>query len=122
MLERLTRMQFAVVSVVGAFAVAGAIAAILVAATIGFGWYNTAADVPHMPMVAWLLHRTMIRSVKAHAQQDAPRQFSSQQVQQGFAEFEEHCVMCHGGPGVARAKWVMGLEPTPPYLVDAARR
>ncbi len=30
--------------------------------------------------------------------------------------------MCHGGSGVARAAWVQGLTPTPPYLLDAPRR
>lgn len=30
--------------------------------------------------------------------------------------------MCHGSPGIARADWTTGLEPTPPYLLDAARR
>jgi hypothetical protein len=29
--------------------------------------------------------------------------------------------MCHGGPGVERGKWVDGMTPTPPYLLDAAR-
>jgi mono/diheme cytochrome c family protein len=26
-----------------------------------------------------------------------------------------------GGPGISRADWAAGLNPTPPYLLDAAR-
>jgi len=96
----------------------------LVAATfvIGFGAFNTAASARHSSLVAWALHRTMIGSVKVRASGEYPDQFSEAQVQEGFADYEQHCVACHGGPGVARAAWVMGMEPTPPYLIDAARQ
>ena len=29
---------------------------------------------------------------------------------------------CHGGPAVARQQWVNGMNPAPPYLLDATRQ
>jgi mono/diheme cytochrome c family protein len=101
----------------------GVIAGLIGGAIIGLGLYDVSATKPHGLLTAWVLHTTMIHSVRARANyQASPRQFSTGQVREGFALYEDHCVMCHGGPGVARPKWVMGLEPTPPYLLDAARR
>jgi mono/diheme cytochrome c family protein len=37
----------------------------------------------------------------------------------GFCTYEAHCVACHGAAAVAREQWVNGLEPDPPYLLDA---
>ena len=109
-------------AVVGASA-AGVFAAAVGVMIISFGWYDISASKPHGALTAWVLHTTMIDSVRARAKYaSAPAQFSAEQVKQGFGVFEAHCVMCHGAPGVARAKWVMGMEPTPPYLLDAARR
>ena len=36
--------------------------------------------------------------------------------------YEDKCLGCHGGTGVSRAAWVQGMNPSPPYLLDASRR
>ena len=83
------------------------------------GVYNVRASKPHTSFTFWLTHETMIHSVRRHARSiDAPAQFSGAQVVAGFCKYEAHCVACHGAAGVGRQRWVSGLEPSPPYLLD----
>ena len=39
----------------------------------------------------------------------------------GVTHYAEHCVVCHGAPGVERGDLAEGLYPRPPNLADAAR-
>ena len=99
------------------------LAALAVGAT-GFtalGVFDVAATTPQTDWTSWITHTTMVRSVKMRAggtRQPVP---SSVQVERGFRLYDSHCVECHGAPGIPRAAWVAGLNPTPPYLLDAAR-
>lgn len=87
------------------------------------GLFNATAFAPHEPTIAWVTHQTMIQSVRLRAQAIIPPQsFTQAQVEAGFHAYDTDCVMCHGGPGVAREAWVSGLNPTPPFLIDFARR
>ena len=101
---------------------AGVLAGIGALAVVEFGLYDIAAAQPHNDVVSWALHKTFKRSVARHATRDPQPQFSRAQVISGFRQYQSDCMMCHGGPGVARAAWVKGLEPTPPYLLDAGNR
>jgi mono/diheme cytochrome c family protein len=90
---------------------------------VGFGWFDVAASSPHGWLVYWVTHTTMIRAVETEARTiTAPKNFTAAQVARGFRAYDSECVMCHGGPGVARAAWVSGVNPPPPYLLDAARQ
>ena len=104
-------------------------AAALVAAGLGAfafsqsGLYNVGAAVPHTDFTEWLTQGTMIRSVRHHAKAvSAPERFIDEQVVAGFCRYERHCVACHGAAGVANETWVNGMEPAPPYLLDAPRK
>jgi mono/diheme cytochrome c family protein len=102
---------------------AGVFAAIAAVAVIYSGLFNTTASAPHIRFIGWLTHTTMIHSVRARAGSiDAPDHFTPQQVREGFVAYQQRCVACHGGPATARADWAGALTPTPPYLLDAARR
>ncbi len=108
--------------VIGGMALSAAIAG-----TFGlylmFGGFNTAASSPHSGVVAWAVHMTMEQSVKSRAPRMAqPVAVSNAALLSGAAEYGEHCMECHGGPGVPRAKWVSAMLPTPPYLLDAGKR
>lgn len=105
----------------------GALAALAGMGLVGLvvveaGLFDTRASTPHGPLVAWATHTTMLRWVATHAPAGAPARFTTAQVQAGFRDYEAACVACHGGPGVNRAGWTAGLNPTPPYLLDSARR
>lgn len=86
------------------------------------GVFDTAATTPHSPLVTWATHTTMVRSVKLRAASvTPPAPFTSLQVQAGTDIYRADCVGCHGGPATSRAPWARGLNPTPPYLLDASR-
>jgi mono/diheme cytochrome c family protein len=93
-----------------------------VALAIALGLYDVSATVPHRPWLGWVIHRTMIRSVMVRAAEATPHAFADSEIVGGFQLYKAYCVACHGGPGIARARWVEGLTPTPPYLLDAARQ
>jgi mono/diheme cytochrome c family protein len=87
------------------------------------GIYDVAASKPHTNIVETIAHETMIHSVRMHARNiDAPARITAAQVVGGFCAYEAHCVMCHGAAAVARQRWVNGMTPDPPYLLDAPRR
>jgi mono/diheme cytochrome c family protein len=94
-------------------------------AAFGFvksGLYDVAASKPHTKFTEWLTHETMIHSVRSHAKTiTAPASVSAEQVLRGFCTYDTHCVACHGAAAVAREQWVNGMEPQPPYLLDAKR-
>jgi len=107
----------------------GAIIAVVFLMPLGvFGYvksgvYDVAASKPHTKFTEWLTHETMIHSVRSHAKGiEAPATASAAQVIRGFCAYETHCVACHGAAGVPRQRWVSGMEPQPPYLLDAADR
>ncbi len=107
----------------GGLAAASVIAGIGALTTVVFGLYNTAALSPHTKPVSWALHKTFKQSVKLRSRHIvAPARFTQAQVISGFKQYQADCMMCHGGPGIARADWVKGLEPTPPFLLDAGKR
>lgn len=84
------------------------------------GAFNVAASHPHSRLVEWITHETMINSVKRRAPDVAmARTVSRAQAISGFCQYEAHCVECHGAPATARKQWVSGLNPQPPYLLDA---
>lgn len=93
------------------------------ACIVEFGWFAVGASSTHSRLVYWVTHETMIHAVQAQAKfVAAPPRFTRSQVLRGFQAYDRECVMCHGAPGVARAPWVSGITPTPPYLLDAARQ
>jgi mono/diheme cytochrome c family protein len=92
-------------------------------AFIKSGLYDVAASRPHTTLTEWITHETMIHSVKRRAAAiEPPRRISGRQVLAGCCTYETHCVACHGAAGIAREHWVSGVEPQPPYLVDATEK
>jgi mono/diheme cytochrome c family protein len=93
---------------------------IIILAYVKSGLFDVAAARPHSRLVEWITHETMINSIKRRAPDvTLPATVSADQAKRGFCKYEEHCVECHGAPAVAREQWVNGLNPTPPYLLDA---
>ena len=107
-----------------AIGAAGALAAALGGfAFVKSGIFNVGASSPHTKFTTWLTQETMIHSVRSHAKSiTAPASATAAEVRRGFCAYETHCVACHGASAVARERWVSGMEPAPPYLLDAAQR
>ncbi|MEW6704798.1 MAG: c-type cytochrome [Pseudomonadota bacterium] len=93
------------------------------AAFVWLGLYDISALTSHTRPVYWLLETTMRQSVRARAAGiEAPSLREPQRLALGAACYRQHCVQCHGGPGVAPGAPGQGLQPLPGSLVDAARR
>jgi mono/diheme cytochrome c family protein len=84
---------------------------------ISTGAYSVAATAPHLPFTRWLLKTTQKRSVAVRAD-EAPAQppADSTMLREGFEEYREMCVACHGAPGVERGTLGKGINPKPPDL------
>jgi mono/diheme cytochrome c family protein len=94
-------------------------AALLVVYT---GLYNVAATEPHTRLVQEILETAMTRSVRARALDiTVPGDLADPtRVRQGASEYEEMCVLCHGGPGGTLSPIGKGLNPAPPLLHERA--
>ena len=99
--------------------VVGALGAFLV---IVSGAYNVAAVVPHTELERVILNLTMRYSVLAHAGKELQEAWSEDQVREGFKEYDDMCVVCHGAPGKERSNISKGLRPEPPNLAETSKR
>ena len=101
----------------------GVIVTILIIIVGGFvvifsGVFNVAATYEDNAVVAWVLHKTFMRSVQSRASTPPPGPFTDAQVKAGAHLYNETCVYCHGGPGKDPTDIGQGLNPEPPFLKD----
>lgn len=102
----------------------GALVGVLV---LQSGWYNIGATRQHWQPVYSVLEQGMHKSVRHHARAvrlpaALPATQARAQLLSGAALYRQHCVQCHGAPGVAQAAIGQSMQPVPGPLVDAARR
>lgn len=89
---------------------------------VWLGLYDISASDQHTAPVYRVLDYAMRRSVMARADEGAvPDLADAQRVRRGAAHYREHCVQCHGGPGVAPDALALGMTPAPANLVATAR-
>ena len=87
------------------------------------GAINVAATHPHRALTHWAFSTAMRRSVIVRSSAIAsPSIVTDEQVRDGFEEFDEMCVTCHGAPGKQRSAVGKGLRPQPPNLVETVPR
>lgn len=99
-------------------------ALLVVVATLFFiysGGYNVAANEPHAAATQTLLGIVMKNSVRTHARDIVPPELSPQMARAGAGHFREHCVQCHGAPGIRRGDIGQGMTPEPPDLAKKAQ-
>ena len=89
------------------------------AVTLYAGWYDISATDQHLAHTYWLLDTSMRRSVKHRAEEIKVPDLKNSE--RGFALFRDHCVQCHGAPGVAPEPFAMGMTPAPASLSYTAR-
>jgi mono/diheme cytochrome c family protein len=100
-----------------AAAAAGAAAIVLYA-----GWYDVSATEQHLAPTYWALDTGMRRSVQRRAAAiAAPPLDDERLVARGLVHFRQHCVQCHGAPGVAPEPFALGMAPAPASLAYTAR-
>jgi mono/diheme cytochrome c family protein len=92
------------------------------ALVVYLGLYDISASDQHTAPVYRVLDYAMRRSVIARSRDSAvPDLGDAQRVRRGAAHYREHCVQCHGGPGVAPDALALGMTPAPANLVGTAR-
>jgi mono/diheme cytochrome c family protein len=102
----------------GAVLLAGALGA---AGFIG-GLYDISATDQHLRPTYWAIDTASRRAVKLRARSiEPPRLDDAARIERGLALYREHCVSCHGAPGVAPQPFALGMMPAPANLVDTAR-
>src|SRR5215471_7796221 len=95
---------------------------VVAAVTTVTGGYNVAATVPETGFERMLLGNIMSFSVRTHAGPDVSKTWNHDQMHEGFQQYNEMCVYCHGAPGRDASEIGKGLRPPPPNLAEAARR
>jgi mono/diheme cytochrome c family protein len=92
------------------------------AAVLYAGLYDISATDQHLRPTYWLLDTGMRRSVKQRATElGVPDLNQPGQIARGVWLYRQHCVQCHGAPGVAPEPFALGMTPTPANLVYTAR-
>jgi len=101
--------------VIGVLLVAGAAA---VAGFVYSGVYDVSALEQHLGPTFRVLDVAMKRSVKVRSEDIVvPPLEDPALIARGRARFEEHCVQCHGAPGVAPHAFALGFTPAAANLV-----
>lgn len=90
---------------------------------IAGGFYDVSATEPHTRPVHALLETTMRQSVRMRAAGIVPPPLGdAATASRGAACYREHCLQCHGGPGVPHDDIAKGLQPLPDPLAGAVRQ
>lgn len=86
------------------------------------GVYDISATDQHLAPTYWVLDTGMRHSVRQRANEiTVPDLEQPGQIKRGLALYREHCVQCHGAPGVAPQPFALGMTPAPANLVYTAR-
>jgi hypothetical protein len=86
------------------------------------GAYSTAATTQHFKITHRLLDAGLKFSVRQYARDvEVPDLDQAGMFETGAACYREHCVQCHGAPGIARHPEGRGLLPIPSNLAESAR-
>ena len=118
----MNRSPKGVKTVLRTIAALGVLALIAGGTVVYSGIYNVAATSQHTDPVYYLLHYAMQRSVKLRAKGiQVPPLDDPRSEHRGLALYREHCLQCHGAPGVAPNPLGFGTRPAPANLVEAAR-
>lgn len=98
------------------------LAAVAATVTVYSGLYDVAADWEHPVPVYDVMHTAMRRSIAARTHDiHVPKLDDPARIRAGFTLFRDHCVQCHGAPGVAPQPFAFGLRPMPPSLLIPAK-
>lgn len=115
--ERKSGFAAAVIGGLSVLLVLASVAAVVVFA----GFYPIAASGGHVPVVGWVLEKTMHNSVSRQASDLTAPQLSRSAILGGGSHFKGMCQQCHGGPGAMPEPFATAMNPDPPELTQASR-
>ncbi|HEV7914263.1 MAG TPA: c-type cytochrome [Albitalea sp.] len=117
------RLRMRARPVIGTLVAAAVAAAAAMGCVVYGGFYDVSATGEHTQVVYTLIEQTMRSSVRLRARTITPPPLAGDALlARGAACYRDHCVQCHGGPGVSPAAIGKSMQPLPGPLVDAARR
>lgn len=86
------------------------------------GWYDISATDQHLAPTYWLLDTGMRQSIRHRAENlEVPDLEDARKIEAGAFLYRQHCVQCHGAPGIAPEPFALGMTPLPVPLVHTAR-
>jgi mono/diheme cytochrome c family protein len=98
------------------------VAAVAGAGTVYFGLYDVAAVDQHLVPTYWLLYTNMERSVHERSKHvHVPSLDDPALARRGVRIYREHCLRCHGAPGIAPEPFALGMNPVPANLAHTSR-
>lgn len=87
------------------------------------GVYDIAASSAHAEWERTLITVLKRRSVTQAADEIVPPSLEDAAlIRRGLVLYRDHCLTCHGAPGVARSRIGTGMNPNPPPLEQAVNR
>lgn len=105
-------MRFLIGVIFGVLLVVAGAAAVIVT-----GAFNTAATAPPGKLEKQIAGYALDRSVAKRApQRKNPFTATPEVLREALGEYREHCLLCHGAPGVDAGEIGSGLNPAPPDL------
>ena len=91
------------------------------AAFVWSGIYDVSATDQHLWPTYWTIRAGMERAVAVRARRiEVPPLDDARRVRRGVGLYREHCLRCHGAPGVAPEPFALGLLPVPENLAHVA--
>ena len=102
----------------------GAVVLVLAVGGAAFVWsgvYDVSATDQHLWPTYWTIRAAMERAVAVRARRiEVPALDDARRVRRGVGLYREHCLRCHGAPGVAPEPFALGLLPVPENLAHVA--
>lgn len=99
-----------------------ALALVAAAVAVYFGLYDVAAVDQHLVPTYWLLYTNMERSVHERSKRvKAPPLEGAEYASRGVTLYREHCLRCHGAPGVAPEAFALGMNPIAANLAHTSK-
>lgn len=90
---------------------------------VSAGFYNVAGNVQHLPPVHSLFEYALQQSVRHQARGIVPPEVPDASIMvRGALCYQDKCLQCHGGPGVAPQDFAQSMQPSPGPLIDAPQR
>jgi mono/diheme cytochrome c family protein len=92
------------------------------AAFVWSGIYDVSATDNHLWPTYWTIRAAMERSVGVRAKRiEVPPLDDARRARRGLGLYREHCLRCHGAPGVAPEPFALGMLPVPENLAYVAK-
>ncbi len=84
------------------------------------GFYNVSANKKHMKITEMVLHSISESSIKRNAEGiQNPHDINNKDIyENGFMEYDEMCVQCHGWASLEPSNTGKGLNPKPPLFPE----